>query len=205
MTIAWLSGSSDPARAALAPAEAGLLEAVADGRTIEPGNFPWPVAPGAFRRVGIVRASLRNAVQFWRARWSRRYRPFIARRILALAHGDLVLITSSQGLELLRLAWPLLGDVRGVRVIALGPVAGRLPTGLQPFVIQSGADLVSRLGWRGRVHLHCGRDHLSYAADPRVRAAVAHVIRAGRGCGSPGGSAPSPARTPGSDTEFGLR
>ena len=205
MTIAWLSGSSDPTRAALSPVEAGLLEAVADGRTIVPGNFPWPVAPGSYRRVGIVRASLRNAVQFWRARWSRPYRRFIARRILALPHEDLVLITGSQGLELLRLAWPLLGAVRGIRVIALGPVAGRLPAGLRPFVIQSGADVVSRLGWRGRVHLHCGGDHLSYAADPKVRAAVAAVVGRRAAPVSDCGPMPTPADGPGSDIGFGDR
>lgn len=206
MTIAWLSGSSDPARAALSPAEAGLLEAVADGRAIVPGNFPWPVAPGSYRRVGIVRASLRNAVQFWRARWSRRYRRFIARRILAIPHDDLVLITGSQGLELLRLAWPLLGgDVRGIRVVALGPVAGRLPAGLRPVVIQSRADVVSRLGWRGPVHLHGGRDHLSYAADPQVRARVAAALGTRKATDSRGRPLPTPADRRGSDTRFGVR
>lgn len=179
MSIAWLSGSSDPRSSALSAAETALLEAVALGRRVVPANFPWPDAPGPSRPVGLPLASVRNAVQFWRATLSRRYRAFVAARIAAvLGDGDLVLITGSQGLQLLRLAWPLLADTERIRVVALGPVAGRLPPRLQPFVIQSTTDVISRLGWRGRVDVRCGRGHLGYAADPQVRAVVGDVLGA---------------------------
>ena len=42
MTIAWLSGSSDPARSALTDDELGLLEAVAGGT---PGAWSPPPPP----------------------------------------------------------------------------------------------------------------------------------------------------------------
>lgn len=181
MTIAWLSGSSDPRRCALSPAETALLEAAAAGRRVVRANFPWPDRPGPFRTVALPLASVRNAVQFWRARLSRRYRAFVATRIMCLpGDGDLVLITGSQGLELLRLAWPLLGDTGRIRVVALGPVAGRLPAGLRPFVIRSSTDVVSRLGWRGPVDVQCAAGHLDYAAEPQVRAAVADAVGAAR-------------------------
>jgi len=180
MTIAWLSGSSDPRRSALSPAESALLDAVAGGRRVVRANFPWPEPPGTFRAVGLPLASVRNAVQFWRARLSRPYRAFVAGRVSQLGDPDLVLITGSQGLELLRLGWPLLAETGRIRVVALGPVAGRLPPGLRPFVVRSRADAISRLGWHGPVDVLCDCSHLDYAADPQVRAAVAAAVSASK-------------------------
>ena len=180
MTIAWLSGSSDPARSALTDDELGLLEAVAGGRRIVTANFPWPDRPGLHRNTRIVLASVRNGVQFWQARLSGRYRAWIAGRILTLlGTDDLVLVTGSQGLELLRCAWPELGaDAARIRVVALGPVARQLPTDLRPFVIQSADDRISRLGWRGPVDLVTAGSHLGYAGDSGVRSAARAAIAA---------------------------
>lgn len=171
MTIAWLSGGSE-ASGALSPAERALLDAVAQGRTVVGSNFPWPEVPGAFRPGSLAVASVRNGVQFWRARLSRRYRGRVAARLDALlgtVEPPLLLVTGSQGLELLRLAWPLLtASTTGVRVAALGPVAGPLPPGLEVLVIRSGRDRISRLGWRGEVREVTDGGHLGYVRDPAV-------------------------------------
>jgi len=169
VTIAWLSGSSDPARSALSPAERRFLDALAGERSVVGSNFPWPQVSGAYRPVPLSVASVRNGVQFWRARWCSGYRRFTAARVRGLLQacpGDLLIVTGSQGLELLRLAWPLLGaGATRIRVIALGPVAGRMPPDLRPFVVQAGGDAVSRLGWRGPVDLRTTGGHLDYVHD----------------------------------------
>lgn len=170
MTIAWFSGGSE-ASGALSPAERALLDAVAQGRRVVGSNFPWPDVPGPFRPGSLAVASVRNGVQFWRARLSPGYRRRIATRLDALlgSTDSLLLVTGSQGLELLRLAWPLLtASIGGVRVAALGPVAGSLPPGLDVLVIRSGRDRISRLGWRGDVQLVTAGGHLDYVRDPAV-------------------------------------
>ena len=58
-------------------------------------------------------------------------------------------------------------------MIALGPVAGRLPDALRPFVVQSSADWISRLGWRGPVDLAISGGHLDYVRNPEVLRAAA--------------------------------
>ena len=182
MTIAWLSGSSDPARSALSPAERRLLDALAGDRSVIGSNFPWPEAPGEHRPTPLLVASLRNGIQFWRARLSRRYRRFIADRVgglLASRQGELLIVTGSQGLELVRLAWPLTGsDAERIRVISLGPVAGRLPVDLRAFVVRASGDLVWRLGWRGSVDLQTTGGHLDYVDDPSL---TTRLLAAARG------------------------
>jgi len=172
VTLVWLSGSSDPASSALAPDELRLLEALAGGRRVIRSNFPWPAEVEPFRPTPLLVASVRNGVQFWRVRLSGSYRRFVAGRIQLLLDGcgtPLTIITGSQGLELLRLAWPALGPgARGVEVIALGPVAGRLPDALRPFVVQASDDWISRLGWRGPVDLTISGGHLDYVRNPEV-------------------------------------
>jgi len=172
VTLAWLSGSSDPATSALAPDELRLLESLAAGRRVIRNNFPWPPEIKPFRPTALVLASARNGVQFWRVGLSPRYRGFVAERVRLLlddCERPLTIITASQGLELLRQAWPVLGCGDGaVEVIALGPVAGRLPDGLRPFVVQATADWISRLGWRGPVDLAVSGGHLDYVRSPEV-------------------------------------
>jgi hypothetical protein len=172
VTLAWLSGSSDPATSALAPEERRLLESLAAGRRMVGTNFPWPPEVKPFRPTRLVFASVRNGVQFWRVRLSPRYRRFVVQRVRWLldeCEHPLTIITGSQGLELLRRAWPALGsDAGDVEVIALGPVAGRLPDGLRPFVVQASADWISRLGWRGPVDLAVSGGHLDYVRNPEV-------------------------------------
>jgi len=172
VTLAWLSGTSDPATSALAPEELRLLQALAQGRCVIGNNFPWPAEVGAFRPTPMLLASARNGVQFWRVRLSRRYRRFVAgrvRQLLDRSEPPLTIITGSQGLELLRLAWPAVGPGTGeVAVIALGPVAGRLPSGLRPFVVQASGDWVSRFGWRGPVDLVSCGGHLDYVRSPEI-------------------------------------
>lgn len=175
MTIGWLSGGSEPT-GALSPQERTLLDGLAQGRRVVGSNFPWPAHPHPFRPGPLPIASLRNGVQYWRARLSQRYREHIADRLdalLAAAEPPLLLITGSQGLELLRLAWPLLTAPTGdVRVAALGPVAGPLPAGLDAMVVQARSDRISRLGWRGPVHVVSAGGHLDYLRDPAVRRAL---------------------------------
>lgn len=175
MTIAWLSGGGG-ASGALSPAERALLDAVAQGRVVVGANLPWPSHPGTFRPGSLTVASVRNGVQFWRARLSKQYRRQVARALDALltaSEPPLLLVTGSQGLELLRLAWPLLtAATSGVRVAALGPVAGPLPAGLDVLVVQSRADRISRLGWRGAVQVVTAGRHLDYVRDPEVADAL---------------------------------
>lgn len=180
MTLAWLSGSSDPERAALTPAERGLLEQVAQGHPIVDGNFPWPSVPGCYRAVPLPLASARNAAQYWRVQLSAGYRRAVAARVQHLIDhypAPLLVITGSQGLELVRRAWPLL-RTRGLRVASLGPVAGPLPDGLRPLVIRASNDLIARVGWRGPVADELGRGHLGYATDPAVVARLREWVAA---------------------------
>jgi hypothetical protein len=180
--VVWISGRSSAAHAALSPAQAALIGR-AEPYGFEPVTvgFPFRPAEAPWSKAGILRASVRNTVQYAALRWH----PATARQVAArleplLTHTTdrLLAVCGSQGLELLVTGLRVLGEPAcRVRVVALGPVCGAPTEGLDLHVAQALTDLLSRITYRGPVRLRPKVGHLDYALDPDVADLVTRAAR----------------------------
>ena len=178
----WISGRSSAAHAALSPAQAALIGR-AEPYGFEPVTvgFPFRDAEEPWTKAGILRASARNTVQYAALRWH----PATARQVAArleplVTHPTdrLLAVCGSLGLDLLVTGLRELDTPScRVRVVALGPVCAAPTVGLDLYVAQASADLLSRLNYRGPVQLRPKVGHLDYALDPDVAALVTQAAR----------------------------
>lgn len=179
--VAWLSGRSSPTRTALSPAEDALLDAAArHGFVPLCRGFPF-VGTGPWEPVPLARASVRNARQYFALRHDPATRALVApllRPLFATTRSRLLVVCGSLGLELLAAGLPEPGDAPRprLRVVALGPVAGRVPAGLDVWVAQGRLDPISALGYRGEVRVRPWCGHLGYRG-PAVERLVEDACR----------------------------
>lgn len=180
--VAWISGRSTAAHAALSPAQRALIaRAEPYGFVAVPTGFPFRPVEERWTKAGIVRASARNTVQYAALRWH----PATARQVAArleplLVHTTdrLLAVCGSLGLELLLTGLRVLGGPTSrLRVVALGPVCAAPTDGLDLYVAQAPTDLLSRINYRGPVQLRPTVGHLDYALDPEVADLVTRAAR----------------------------
>ncbi|QIK61887.1 hypothetical protein G7068_00650 [Leucobacter viscericola] len=135
LQLAFLTGQSDPRQSVLSPAQRQFALSLPIAPTaIVPHNFPYPMhgdkAPPEtdWRPTPLLTASFRNTRQYlvsrqkgFAAQWRRPVLDMLARadRTLVLA--------GSCGLELLSNLRLSADELRGVRVVAYGPVARSVP------------------------------------------------------------------------------
>jgi hypothetical protein len=181
--VAWLSGRSSPAHAALSPAETALL-AAAERCGFEPVRGGFPYVPGPeWSPVPLVTASVRNGRQYLALRHDPETAALVAARlrpVFELTGERLLLVCGSLGLQLLLTALPAMADLPRprLRVVALGPVAASVPPTLDLWVARGRLDGISALGYRGPVRWRPWCGHLGYRGE-----AVAGFVEAA--CRSP--------------------
>ncbi len=195
LLVCFLTGRSDPANTALSPAQRAFLEALplASEERLDV-NFPYAPASGPWRRTALPLASVRNTRDYLAAR-----RPGFAREhagavrdILTRADRTLVL-AGSCGLELL--AGLRLDDaaLRGVHVLAYGPVARSRPAGVSLEVVVGRRDALARRWARRADHL-IDAGHLDYLASQEFEEIAVRAVERLRADAS---AAASPWPSPG--------
>lgn len=173
--VVLLTGQSSFRSSRLSQDQLQLLRGVANATPLELG-FPYhPDFDVEEPSPDLMRASLRNAMQFL---WTLQPQPAIGQALQPLFENtseSLFIITGSCGLQLLNSAWPFLKRPKTLRlqVVAIGPAI--LNSRLQPVVIQGRHDLWSRLLYHGPVTTHCNCGHLDYWKSPEVRRWVKNV------------------------------
>jgi len=162
ITVAFLTGQSDPRTSALSPAQRGFL----DRSPVLPGqrldlNFPYRSA-GSWSETNLLRAGFNNAGQYLASR-----RPSFAQQHRAGVReafgpsGKILLLTGSCGLELLvNLRLPE-EFMQRLHVFAYGPVSRSLPRCASLETVQGSRDAISRW-WHPQVDhvISCG--HMNY-------------------------------------------
>lgn len=170
--VVWISGRSSAAHAALSPAQTALIaRAVPYGFVPVPIGFPFRPDEAPWAKADIVSASARNALQYAALRRSPATTLQVADRLeplLAHTTERLLAVCGSLGLELLTSGLRHLEPRCRLRVVALGPVCASPTDHLNLHVAQARTDLLSRITYRGPVHLRPEVGHLDYALDPDV-------------------------------------
>ena len=180
--VAWISGRSSAAHAALAPAQQALIaRAVPYGFVPVTTGFPFRPDEGAWTKAGLISASVRNGVQYAALRWHRPTLRQVAARLeplLRLTRDRLLVVCGSLGLELF---------VRGlraqgmpsclIRIVALGPVCAAPVDGLDLRAAQAPTDVLSRLHYAGPVQIRPRCRHLDYVHDREVADLVTHAAK----------------------------
>lgn len=174
LQVAFLTGQSDRAGAALSPVQARFLDAlpIADESKVRV-NFPYPASTRPHRDVPLVAASWNNVAQTIGSR-RRGFRERHRAAVLDfLERADRTLfLAGSCGLELL--ANLKLGEAALARahVFAYGPVVWQAPA-CELRVVQGDVDWISRLlspRALRRIARRAPCGHLDYLADPEVAA-----------------------------------
>ena len=173
--IAFVSGLSDPGTCALSPAQHDFLDALqASQSEILRLNFPYVSEAASAERSApaLLLASWRNAVQYRLARTAR-FRKAATRHFESLLKSTqrLLLVTLSCGLEIVRCAMPAIPTAASVTIVALGPVARRLPSA-ECYTVQGTRDYLSRAFFPSPSHAITGLGHLGYMQSGEVRALV---------------------------------
>ncbi|WAC19251.1 hypothetical protein OVA24_18660 [Luteolibacter sp. SL250] len=162
VTVAFLTGQSDPRTSALSPVQQRFL----DQSPVTPEqrldlNFPYRNA-GRWSETNLLRASFNNARQYLACRrpsFAETHRPSVVGAFGST--GKVVILAGSCGLELLvNLRLPE-GVVRRLHVFAYGPVSRSLPRCASLVTVRGNRDLISRW-WHPRVDhvISCG--HMDY-------------------------------------------
>jgi len=181
--LVFVSGLSDPRTCRLTVAQQTLLsDQRFCERSILPLNFPFVDNMSASHSVpGLLRASLNNAGQYM----ALRRRSFVERclphwQALTQATGRLHLITLSCGLELVSqmiaaqqkgprpTGQGAMADRCEIRILALGPVASRLPT-VPCLTICGSRDRLSTWFVRKPDETIPGLSHMDYVGSPLIR------------------------------------
>jgi len=152
--IAFLTGQSDPGRAALSPSQVATLRALiahADDVQAHPHNFPWPADAPSWRAVPLLRASIANGRQYLAARAGRwatgSTTDFEDARAWLVAGPRSLLLVGSCGLCLLdALVAPFDATQRArLRIVAYGGVGPRWPRGIDGTQLRGARDRIARL------------------------------------------------------------
>ncbi|MCB1172893.1 MAG: hypothetical protein KDK39_04980 [Leptospiraceae bacterium] len=167
MKIAFCTGQSNPASVALSPIQGAVLEALAGpGRELCGRNFPWCSHADPWQPVGLIKASLSNARQYYSARrpgFVDRYRAsFLAEFQPA---SSIVLLCGSCGLELLGSLQLPTALAQRIAILAYGAVARQIPQCRRIEIVRGSQDRIAAwwaLPWQHR--LDC--DHLGYLQHP---------------------------------------
>jgi hypothetical protein len=180
--VAWISGRSSAAHAALSPPQATLIARVEPyGFEPVPVGFPFRPDEASWTKAGIVRASARNTVQYAALLRHTATRAQVAARLAPLlAHTTdrLLVVCGSLGLQLLQTGLRELPDPAcRLRIVALGPVCAAPTDGLDLYVAQAPHDVISRVNYRGPVTLRPDVGHLDYALDPDVADLVTRAAK----------------------------
>ncbi|MDR7191878.1 hypothetical protein [Luteimonas terrae] len=177
--IAFLTGRSDPSRCGLSPEQRVFLDALrAPGRELVDCNFPYAAPDPGHIAVPLPVAAWRNLGDYIGARrsaFSRQHRASVTATFEGV--DNVVLLAGSCGLELLaNLGLP--ADLRArLHVFAYGPVARHAPDVARLLCVRGRSDLISRVGWRGPVHVVDG-GHMDYLRRPDVHALCEDFIAA---------------------------
>jgi hypothetical protein len=166
--IAFFTGRSNPASCALSPIQTAFLERLRrPGRQLEPLNFPYRPAAMPYESVGLIRASINNALDYLGSRrgaFRERYRPAVEALLSRAPHT--VLLMGSCGLELfVNLALDA-HCLERTTVFAFGPVARSLPP-CRCVLVQGRRDWISRVFVDRADHLIEGH-HLDYLLQEEV-------------------------------------
>jgi len=168
--VVLLSGLSDPATCALSAVQRQFLAALRVPETWKVyWNFPYVPCPESRPLPPpLWRASWHNLRQFVLA--SRQAYRRAARRhweALRSSTEDLVVIALSCGLEIVNACLSDVGGCPRVRLVALGPVAWRIPR-IPHVLIQGERDYISKVFFRKVDMVLPGVGHLAYFQHPRV-------------------------------------
>lgn len=170
VSVAFLTGRSDPGSNALSPAQRGFMERspVPAGQWLD-RNFPYAEC-GAWRETPLLRASVNNSLEYLlsrRERFRQRYRT----SFMETFAGDapVILLTGSCGLELLvnlRLPCEFL---ERLHVFAYGPVSRSTPDCATLQLVQGNQDMISRW-WHSWVDHRIACGHMDYLDSPEMMA-----------------------------------
>jgi len=185
LSIAFLTGMSNPGNSALSPDQTRFVQRLAGpGRELVTTNFPYtPARP--YQPVPLALASWRNLCLHLRSRrpeFAERYRPAVMALIERTEHC--VFLAGSCGLELFNnLNLPVASEAR-CTLICHGPVARRPPRAAAIVAVQGSWDLLSRACYRWAT-LGLPGGHLGYLNRPeflRICRSQLHQIEATSCC-----------------------
>lgn len=175
--VALVSGLSDPESCALSTKQQGFLKAIdlpEDCKVRQ--NFPFlaAAADSSRRPPSLLIASWRNYRQF-RAASSRRYYQAAKPHFVSLLEStnNLLLVTLSCGLEIVRCSIPPRWPGTSVMVVALGPVARSLPDA-KCHTVQGSHDLISKAFVHNPDHKISQVGHMGYMDSTEARDIVRH-------------------------------
>jgi hypothetical protein len=164
--IAFLTGLSNPQSCALSKIQKQFMAALELPESYKLYlNFPY-IPSGGEEREPLWKASLHNTRQFLSASL---YRALVQEHLTHLASSteQLVLITSSCGLEILNVGLSEQLTKKFLHVYALGPVAWQKPN--HPCtLIQGSSDLISKLFFRNIDIQPSDVNHMNYLDSKEV-------------------------------------
>ncbi|HEU5080514.1 MAG TPA: hypothetical protein VFT72_14985 [Opitutaceae bacterium] len=166
LTLAFLTGQSDPPRCALSPEQAEFLARL-EHPCVEliDRNFPYrDTLP--HRPVSLLRASWRNTTAYFSSRsaaFVSAHRASVAARIGQ--SENILFLAGSCGLELFNNLHLPPELERRCTLLCYGPVARSLPCHAKARIVQGSRDFISRAFFGSREpRLRCG--HMSYLREP---------------------------------------
>ncbi|MEX2804605.1 hypothetical protein AB3329_05745 [Streptococcus sp. H31] len=178
-----LSGSSQLETAALSTVQKDLLQELSlAGYNPVFSNFPYhqQFKHDKNKSISLLKASWSNIHYFRHTVFDKEFQNTVCRFLKpVLQYRDCVIITQSQGLNLLSLLLQQEELIYPLKVFALGPVAFSLPALplLDLHVIKSHKDYYSRILDRHQVETWTAGSHFDYPSNPDIRRIIYEQIK----------------------------
>ncbi|AND78821.1 hypothetical protein A0O21_01640 [Streptococcus pantholopis] len=178
-----LSGSSQLETAALSAVQKDLLQELSlAGYSPVFSNFPYhqQFKHDKSKSISLLKASWSNIHYFGHTVFDKEFQNMVCRLLKpVLQYRDCVIITQSQGLNLLSLLLQQEELIYPLKVFALGPVAYSLPALplLDLHVIKSRKDYYSRFLDRHQVETWTAGSHFDYPSNPDIRRIIYEQIK----------------------------